>query len=193
MTPPIGLMRRSMINDIFCKLAVNFGKSTGSIFILLQMEPLHFEMSFMIPETLCGSPSFSVRAEWKFTASVSFSVQHQLDVVVLENVSARCLRPDVSVLLCCMFPFLSAHQEADCILTADETPWQKKTFLLVQLICWYWWWPGGRMYDVIYFNVWSDIICTAAKLLHGTSAFSHILTGCSELFHKLLSDWCFFA
>lgn len=25
------------------------------------------------------------------------------------------------------------------------------------------------MYDVIYFNVWSDIICTAAKLLHGTS------------------------
>lgn len=111
-----------MINEIFCKLAVNFGKSTGSIFILLQMEPLHFEMSFMIPETLCGSPSFSVRAEWKFTASVSFSVQHQLDVVVLENVSARCLRPDVSVLLCCMFPFLSAHQEAECILTADETP-----------------------------------------------------------------------
>lgn len=29
------------------------------------------------------------------------------------------------------------------------------------------------MYDVIYFNVWSDIICTAAKLLHGTSAYSH--------------------
>lgn len=29
------------------------------------------------------------------------------------------------------------------------------------------------MYDVIYFNVWSDIICTAAKLLHGTAAFSH--------------------
>lgn len=28
------------------------------------------------------------------------------------------------------------------------------------------------MYDVIYFNVWSDIICTAAKLLHGTSAFA---------------------
>ena len=28
------------------------------------------------------------------------------------------------------------------------------------------------MYDVIYFNVWSDIICTAAILLHGTSAFS---------------------
>lgn len=28
------------------------------------------------------------------------------------------------------------------------------------------------MYDVIYFSVWSDIICTAAKLLHGTSAFS---------------------
>lgn len=28
------------------------------------------------------------------------------------------------------------------------------------------------MYDVIYFNVWSDIICTAAKLLHGTSLFS---------------------
>lgn len=28
------------------------------------------------------------------------------------------------------------------------------------------------MYDVIYFNVWSDIICTAAKLLHETSAFS---------------------
>lgn len=26
------------------------------------------------------------------------------------------------------------------------------------------------MYDVIYFNAWSDIICTAAKLLHGTSA-----------------------
>lgn len=46
------------------------------------------------------------------------------------------------------------------------------SFSLVQLICWYWWWPGGRMYDVIYFNVWSDIICTAAKLLHGTSAFS---------------------
>lgn len=31
------------------------------------------------------------------------------------------------------------------------------------------WWPSGRMYDVIYFRVWSDIICTAAKLLHGTS------------------------
>ncbi len=28
------------------------------------------------------------------------------------------------------------------------------------------------MYDVIYFSVWSDIICTAAKLLHGTSALS---------------------
>lgn len=27
------------------------------------------------------------------------------------------------------------------------------------------------MYDVIYFDAWSDIICTAAKLLHGTSAF----------------------
>ena len=27
------------------------------------------------------------------------------------------------------------------------------------------------MYDVIYFNVWSDIICTAAKLLQGTSSF----------------------
>lgn len=26
------------------------------------------------------------------------------------------------------------------------------------------------MYDVIYFNAWSDIICTAAKLLHGSSA-----------------------
>lgn len=26
----------------------------------------------------------------------------------------------------------------------------------------HWWWPGGRMYDVIYFTVWSDIICTAA-------------------------------
>lgn len=37
-------------------------------------------------------------------------------------------------------------------------------------VCRRWWWPGGRMYDVIYFNVWSDIICTAAKLLHGTSA-----------------------
>lgn len=33
-------------------------------------------------------------------------------------------------------------------------------------------WLGGRMYDVIYFNAWSDIICTAAKLLHGSSAGS---------------------
>ena len=30
------------------------------------------------------------------------------------------------------------------------------------------------MYDVIYFNVWSDIICTAAKLLHGTSKTSQM-------------------
>lgn len=30
------------------------------------------------------------------------------------------------------------------------------------------------MYDVIYFNVWSDIICTAAKLLHGTSETSQM-------------------
>lgn len=67
----------------------------------------------MIAETLCGSVSFSVRAEWKFTASVSFSAQRQLDVVVLENVSARCLRPDVSVLLCFMFSFLSTRQDVD--------------------------------------------------------------------------------
>lgn len=45
--------------------------------------------------------------------------------------------------------------------------------VIIQLICWYWWWPGGRMYDVIYFNVWSDIICTAAKLLHETAAYPH--------------------
>lgn len=32
------------------------------------------------------------------------------------------------------------------------------------------------MYDVIYFNVWSDIICTAAKLLHGTSAFAQFFS-----------------
>lgn len=48
------------------------------------------------------------------------------------------------------------------------------------------------MYDVIYFNVWSDIICTAAKLLHGTSAFSHILTVRSELFHRLFIRLVFF-
>lgn len=46
------------------------------------------------------------------------------------------------------------------------------------------------MYDVIYFNVWSDIICTAAKLLHGTSAFSQkslFFLKCF-VFYKLLSD-----
>lgn len=40
------------------------------------------------------------------------------------------------------------------------------------------------MYDVIYFNVWSDIICTAAKLLHGTSAFSPLF--CYGVFFCLL-------
>lgn len=53
----------------------------------------------------------------------------------------------------------------------EPLTWEK-IFFLVQLFGWNWWWPGGRMYDVIYFNVWSDIICTAAKLLHGTSTLS---------------------
>lgn len=42
------------------------------------------------------------------------------------------------------------------------------------------------MYDVIYFNIWSDIICTAAKLLHGTSTqiFASILPLAILLYQK---------
>lgn len=43
------------------------------------------------------------------------------------------------------------------------------------------------MYDVIYFNAWSDIICTAAKLLHGTSALKQ-----KPLFKNLLCIFLFF-
>lgn len=47
------------------------------------------------------------------------------------------------------------------------------------------------MYDVIYFNAWSDIICTAAKLLHGTSALKQkplFLNLLCIFFTNLLSD-----
>lgn len=99
---------------------------------------------------------------------------NQLGNEDLENIPAICLTAQ------CSSWVMASHARQDKWISIKERRRREPrcsfspSFYLLQLIVWNWWWLGGRMYDVIYFNVWSDIICTAAKLLHGTSAFEQM-------------------
>lgn len=131
--------------DVFHELLSIIKKYILSIILQCQCEMEVYCFSF-----LCCSASNLTLRSW---------------IISLPNVLCLMYLYCSALCFCTFFFEWSSHLDSGRFMNCNR--WEKIFF-----ICWYWWWPGGRMYDVIYFNVWSDIICTAAKLLHGTSAFS---------------------
>lgn len=180
------LKKASVINYIFNTLALNFGKCTDNIHLVTDrlytlgdvftLEFL-FTLKLLLQKIEVFLESFLMKKHYYYYYSSLVKVYcFSFLCCSVSDLTWRSWRISPPNVLCLMYLYCSAlcfFFECSCWLVGGKQSWHEIVFcFLVQLICWYWWWLGGRMYDVIYFNAWSDIICTAAKLLHGTSAFS---------------------